>query len=96
MFFCTNPDTRPVPPPMLTRALYDRVRLLTFPHIPDEAVDIRMPQKLQELRARQALAAHGNSPRDAQLGRTSGRTAPRLRSTGPRCGRPAWERWACG
>ena len=57
MFFCTNPDTRPVPPPMLTRALYDRVRLLTFPHIPDEAVDIRMPQKLQELRARQALAA---------------------------------------
>ena len=57
LFHCTNPDTRPCPPPMLTRALYDRVRLLTFPPIPESEVDTRLSRKLSEPKARQALAA---------------------------------------
>lgn len=56
LFHCTNPDTRPVPPPMLTRALYDRVRLLEFPPIPDRERDIDLPRKLSEPKARQSLA----------------------------------------
>ena len=57
LFHCTNPDTRPTPPPMLTRALYDRVRLLTIPEIPESEVDTGLPIKLGEPKARQALAA---------------------------------------
>ena len=57
LFLCTNPDTRPVPPPMVTSALYDRFRLLKFPQIPASERDIDMPRKLSEPMARQALAA---------------------------------------
>ena len=57
LFHCTNPDTRPCPPPMLTRALYDRVRLLTIPEIPESEVDTGLPGKLGEPKARQALTA---------------------------------------
>ena len=34
-FFYTNPDERPVPPPLVTLAIYDRYRLIEYPHIPE-------------------------------------------------------------
>ena len=56
-FFHCNPDTRPVPPPMVTRAIYDRYRLVTYPHVPEAQVDEHLPNRLRNTRARQALAA---------------------------------------
>ena len=57
MFFCSNPDTKPVPPPMVTRAIYDRYRLVDYPHIPEARADEQLPNRLRERPARQALAA---------------------------------------
>ena len=57
VFFYSNPDTRPVPPPMVTRAIYDRYRLVDYPHIPDTKIDEQLPTRLREKGARQALAA---------------------------------------
>ena len=57
MFFCTNPDTRSTPPPMITDALYDRFRMLHFPHIVAQNRDGELPLKLRRPPARQALAA---------------------------------------
>ena len=56
-FFYSNPDTRPLPPPMVTRAMHDRYRLLDYPHIPKERQDDHLPNRLREVSARQALAA---------------------------------------
>ena len=57
MFFCSNPDNKPVPPPMVTRAIYDRYRLVDYPHIPEAKIDELLPNRLRETPARQALAA---------------------------------------
>ena len=56
LFFYSNPDTRPVPPPMATRAIYDRYRLMDYPHIPEVSQDDELPTRLWERGARQALA----------------------------------------
>lgn len=57
VIFHSNPDTRPLPPPMVTRAIYDRYRLVDYPHIPDANIDEQLPNRLREKPARQALAA---------------------------------------
>ena len=57
LFFCTNPDTRPVPPPMVTRAIYDRYRPVDYPHIPEPRQDEQLPNRLWMKPTRQALAA---------------------------------------
>ena len=55
-FFYTNPDERPVPPPLITLAIYDRYRLIEYPHIPEGKRDEDLPNRLWLKPARQALA----------------------------------------
>ena len=57
LIFCTNPDTKPVPPPMATLAMYDRYRPIDYPHIPEVRQVEQLPNRLREKPARQALAS---------------------------------------
>ena len=57
LMFCTNPDTKPVPPAMVTPAIYDRYRPIDYPHIPEARQVEQLPNRLREKPARQALAS---------------------------------------